>query len=260
MMAQTVDRKMVRSWTEELEAVGNRFSDHFARSEVRQRAQDYLRGLLSEAERKNSWQLAEVAGNSTPYGIQHLLGRASWDADALRDDLREYVIEHLLADSESCLIVDETGFIKKGDKSVGVKRHYTGTVGKRENCQVGVFLAYASCRGQAFIDRELYLPEEWAEDKERRERAGVPEEVGMRTKPKLAKEMLRRALEAGVKAAWVVADSVYGDSRRLGMFLEDREQPYVLALLGKAHVCSGFYQHRVSTLLDALTEGELPFA
>jgi SRSO17 transposase len=261
MMAQTVDRKMVRSWSEELEAVGNRLSDHFARSEVRQRAQDYLHGLLSEAERKNSWQLAEVAGNSTPYGIQHLLGRASWDADALRDDLREYVIEHL-ADAESvlesCLIVDETGFIKKGEQSVGVKRQYTGTVGKRENCQVGVFLAYASGRGQAFIDRELYLPEEWALDKERRQRAGVPDEVGMRTKPELAKEMLRRALvDGGVKASWVVADSVYGDSRRLGMFLEEKEQPYVLALSGKAHVWSGFYQHRVSTLLDALREGEL---
>jgi SRSO17 transposase len=257
MMAQTVQPKMVRSWSEELEAVGNLLSVHFARSEVRQRAQDYLRGLLSEAERKNSWQLAEVVGNSTPYGIQHLLGRASWDADALRDDLREYVIEHL-ADSESCLIVDETGFIKKGEQSVGVKRQYTGTVGKRENCQVGVFLAYASSRGQAFIDRELYLPEEWALDKERRKRAGVPDEVGMRTKPELAKEMLQRALvDGGVKASWVVADSVYGDSRRLGMFLEEREQPYVLALSGKAHVWSGFYQHRVSTLLDALREGEL---
>jgi SRSO17 transposase len=256
MMPKTVDRKMVRSWSEELEAVGDRLSDHFARSEVRQRAQDYLRGLLSEAERKNSWQLAEVAGNATPYGIQHLLGRASWDAHAVRDDLREYVIEHL-ADSESTLIVDETGFIKKGEGSVGVKRQYTGTVGKRENCQVGVFLAYASSRGQAFIDRELYLPEEWALDKERRQRAGVPEEVGMRTKPELAKEMLGRALEAEVKPAWVVADSVYGDSRRLGMFLEESKQPYVLALSGKAHVWAGFYQHRVSTLLDALREGEL---
>jgi SRSO17 transposase len=259
MMPQTVDRKMVRSWTEELEAVGERLSYHFARSEVRQRAQDYLHGLLSGAERKNSWQLAEVAGNATPYGIQHLLGRANWDANAVRDDLREYVIEHL-ADSESCLIVDETGFIKKGEKSVGVKRQYTGTVGKRENCQVGVFLAYASLRGQAFIDRELYLPEEWVEDKERRQRAGVPDEVGMRTKPELAKVMLQRALDAGVKAAWVVADSVYGDSRRLGMFLEERKQPYVLAVSGKAHVWAGFYQHRVSTLLDALTEGELPSA
>src|SRR5829696_5958471 len=258
MMAPTVDRKMVRSWTEELEAVGDRLSEHFARSEVRQRAQDYLRGLLSEAERKNSWQLAEVAGNSTPYGIQHLLGRASWDADALREDLREYVIEHL-ADDESSLIVDETGFIKKGENSVGVKRQYTGTVGKRENCQVGAFLSYASERGQAFIDRELYLPEEWAKDQERREQAGVPEQIGMRTKPELAKEMLGRALDGGVEAAWVVADSVYGDTRRLGLFLEEREQPYVLALSGKAHVWgAGFYQHRVSTLLESLRQGELP--
>src|SRR5918992_5336764 len=182
MMAQTVNRKMVRSWSEELEAVGDRLSVHFARSEVRQRAQDYLRGLLSAAERKNSWQLAEVAGDATPYGIQHLLGRANWDADLVRDDLRGYVSEHLGKEG-AILIVDETGFIKKGEKSVGVKRQYTGTAGKTENCQVGVFLAYASRRGQAFIDRELYLPEEWAQDEERRERAGVPERVGMRTKP-----------------------------------------------------------------------------
>jgi len=256
-MPQTVDRKMDRSWTEELEAVGKRLSPRFARAEVRERARDYLRGLLSGAERKNSWQLAEVAGNTTPYGLQHLLGRANWDADAVRDDLREYVLEHL-GDDESVLVVDETGFIKKGTKSVGVKRQYTGTAGKTENCQVGVFLAYASRRGQGFIDRELYLPEEWAQDEERRERAGVPEQVGMRTKPLLAKEMLERALDGGVEAAWVVADSVYGDTRRLGMFLEEREQPYVLALSGKAHVWAGFYQHRVSTVLDALRQGELP--
>jgi SRSO17 transposase len=257
MMPQTVERKMVSSWTEELEAVGKRLSVHFARSEVRQRAHDYLHGLLSGAERKNGWQLAEVAGNATPYGLQHLLGRASWDADALRDDVREYVLDHL-AGEESVLVVDETGFIKKGDKSVGVKRQYTGTVGKkRENCQVGVFLAYASERGQAFVDRELYLPEEWIEDEERRKRAGVPERIGMRTKPELAKEMLGRAREAGVEAAWVVADSVYGDTRRLGMFLEEREQPYVLALSGKAYVWAGFYQHRVSAVLDALRKGEL---
>jgi SRSO17 transposase len=239
-----------------LEEVDERIAARFARSEVRERARDYLRGLLSAAERKNGWQLAEVVGNSTPYGLQHLLGRANWDTGAVRDDLREYVIEHLVG-HESVLVVDETGFIKKGDKSVGVKRQYTGTVGKRENCQVGVFLAYASCRGQAFIDRELYLPVEWVDDTERREQAGVPEEVGMRTKPELAKEMLGRALEGGVKARWVVADSVYGDTRRLGMFLEEREQPYVLALSGKAHVWAGFYQHRVSGVLEALRQGEL---
>src|SRR5918993_5159923 len=234
MMPNTVDRKMLRSWSEELEALGERLSVHFARSEVRQRANDYLRGLLSEAERKNSWQLAEVAGNSTPYGLQHLLGRANWDADAVRDNLREYVLQHLAGEEESVLVVDETGFIKKGDKSAGVKRQYTGTVGKRENCQVGVFLAYASERGQAFIDRELYLPEEWASDEHRRERAGVPEEVGMRTKPELAKEMLLRALDAGVQAGWVLADSVYGDSRPLGMCSSKRRSsPMCAGSLGQ---------------------------
>jgi SRSO17 transposase len=256
VMPQTVDRKMVRSWTEELEAVNGCLSEHFARSEVRERAQDYLCGLLSETERKNGWQLAEVAGNATPYGIQHLLGRANWDADAVRDELREYVSEHLSGEG-SVLVVDETGFIKKGDKSVGVKRQYTGTAGKRENCQVGVFLAYASERGQAFIDRELYLPEEWASDQHRRERAGVPEEVGMRTKPELAKEMLLRALEAGVKAEWVLADSVYGDTRRLGMLLEERVQPYVLAVSGKAYVWAGLRQHRIGEVLEVVREGGL---
>src|SRR5215208_3675035 len=192
MMPKTVDRKTVRSWIEQLDALDQRIAPHFSRSEVRRRARDYLRGLLSDAER-------------------------------VRDELRGYVIEHL-GQEGAILVVDETGFIKKGDNSVGVKRQYTGTAGKTENCQVGVFLAYASDQGQAFIDRELYLPEEWAQDEERRKQAGVPEEIGMRTKPELAKEMLGRALDAGVKAAWVVADSVYGDTRRLGMFLEGREQ------------------------------------
>jgi SRSO17 transposase len=238
MMAHTVDRKMLRSWSEELQAVGDRLSMHFARSEVRQRAQDYLRALLSEAERKNSWQLAEVAGNSTPYGIQHLLGRANWDANAVRDELREYVVEHL-ADDESCLVVDETGFIKKGEGSVGVKRQYTGTVGKRENCQVGVFLAYASSRGQAFIDRELYLPEEWAQDEERRGRVGVPDEVGMATKPELAKEMLRRALDAGVQAGWVVADSVYGEVTAGGWEYSSKRGSNPMCWLSRARLMCG---------------------
>jgi SRSO17 transposase len=255
MMSQMVDRKTVRSWAEGLDALDELFAPHFSRSEVRRRAREYVRGLLSAAERKNSWQLAEVAGNTTPYGIQHLLGRANWDADEVRDDLREYVLSHL-GDADAVLLVDETGFIKKGEKSVGVKRQYTGTAGKTENCQVGVFLSYASDLGQAFIDRELYLPEEWAQDEQRRKQAGVPEEIGMRTKPELAKEMLGRALAAGVKAAWVVADCVYGDTRRLGMFLEGREQPYVLALSGKAHVWSGFHQHRVSTVLGSLRQGD----
>lgn len=255
-MPQTVDRKTVRSWSRELDALGEFIAPRFARLEVRHRAQAYLRGLLGSVERKNSWQLAEAAGDATPYGLQHLLGRANWDADELRDDLRGYVLERL-GDDDAVLVVDETGFLKKGTESVGVKRQYTGTAGKTENCQVGVFLCYSSAnKGQAFIDRELYLPEEWARDQERRQRTSVPEQIGMCTKSELAKEMLRRALAAGVKAAWVVADSVYGDSRRLGMFLEEREQPYVLAVSGKAYVWAGFRQHRVGTVLQSLRQGD----
>ena len=255
-MPETVDRKTVRSWVKKLDALNERIAQRFSRTEVRRRARTYLRGLLGSAERKNSWQLAEAAGESTPYGVQHLLGRANWDADLVRDDLREYVVEHLGGEG-AILVVDETGFLKKGTESVGVKRQYTGTAGKRENCQVGVFLAYATDKGAAFIDRELYLPEEWAEDEERRRRAGVPEEVGFATKPRLARKMLQRALEAEVRAGWVVADSVYGDTRRLGVWLEEHEQAYVMAVSGKAHVWRGFYQPKVGEILDALREGTL---
>ena len=186
-MPEPVDQKtVVRSWVKELDALNERIAPRFSRTEVRRRARTYLSGLLGPTERKNSWQLAEATGESTPYGVQHLLGRANWDADLVRNDLREYVVEHLGDEEGAILVVDETGFLKKGTESVGVKRQYTGTAGKRENCQVGVFLAYASDKGAAFIDRELYLPEEeWAEDKERRRRAGVPDEVGFATKPQL---------------------------------------------------------------------------
>jgi SRSO17 transposase len=213
--------------------------------------------LLGPTERKNGWQLAEQAGETTPYGVQHLLGRASWDADEVRDDLREYVVEHL-GDREAVLIVDETGFLKKGEGSAGVKPQYSGTAGKVENCQVGVFVCYATEHGQAFIDRELYLPEEWAEDTQRRRSVGVPDEVPFASKPRLARDMLQRALQAGVELSWVVADSVYGDARHtVGMFLEEREQPHVLAVSGKAHVWAGFRQHRVGDILEQLREGTL---
>src|SRR6516225_11517294 len=153
----------VRHWAHELDAVGERLADRFARSEPRRRAVEYLRGLLSDAERKNSWQLAEKAGDEAPYGVQHLLGRADWDADRVRDDLVAYAYGHL-ADPGGVLVVDETGFLKKGTKSVGVQRQYSGTAGRIENCQIGVFLAYASRHGRTFLDRELYLPKDWAAD------------------------------------------------------------------------------------------------
>lgn len=257
-MPQTLEQEPVGSWQEELESLKVRMAPHFPRSDLRLRAQTYFSGLLGESGRKNGWQLAEAAGESTPYGVQHLLGRASWDADAVRDDLRQYVVEYLADEQGGVLIVDETGFLKKGDKSVGVKRQYTGTAGKTENAQVGVFLAYASNEGAAFVDRELYLPEEWAQDAERRCEAGVPEEVEFASKPALAKRMLQRTLDSGVSASWVVADSVYGDARHhIGMFLEEREQPYVLAVSGKAYVWAGLRQHRVGDVLEAQRQGEL---
>src|SRR5688500_18819571 len=192
----------VATWAEGLEAVHARLAPRFARAEPRRRALAYVQGLLSPVERKNGWQLAEQAGEATPDGMQHLLARADWDADQVRDDLRMYVVEHL-GDEQAVLVVDETGFLKKGTKSVGVQRQYSGTAGRIENCQIGVFLAYAAPGGRAFLDRALYLPEGWAADAARRRAAGVPAEVAFRTKPELARAMLARALDAGVPAGWV---------------------------------------------------------
>ncbi len=234
----------------EVPLVASRIGARFARAEARRRAQVYLHGLLSPIERKNGWQLAEAMGDRTPYAMQHLLDRADWDADTVRDDLRAYVVEHL-GDPAAVLVVDETGFVKKGTHSVGVAKQYTGTLGKIENCQVGVFLAYATERGVAFLDRALYLPQEWADDPARRQAASIPEPVDFATKPQLARAMLERAREAGVPAGWVTADSVYGDDRRLRMGLEAQEQAYVLAVSGKEYVnvAATWTQRRVSTLL-----------
>src|ERR671919_1131919 len=194
----------VALWEAGLEALHARIAPHFARREPRRRALAYLKGLLGPVERKNGWQLAEYAGDKTPDGVQRLLATYDWDANLVRDDLRGYVVEHL-GDAQGVLVIDETGFLKKGAKSVGVKRQYSGTAGRIENCQIGVFLAYAA-------------PREWAEDPARRVEAGVPEEVAFQTKPQLAQMMLQRALEAGVPASWVTGDEVYGgDRRRCGL-------------------------------------------
>ena len=189
----------------------------------------YLRGLLGDVERKNGWQLAEHAGYAHPRTIQRVLDRSAWDADEVREDLRAFVLEHL-GDPDGVLVVDETGFLKKGTKSCGVARQYSGTAGRIENCQIGVFLGYAGPRARAGLDRALYLPKDWAEDPERRAEAGVPEEVAFRTKPQLALEMIERALEAEVPARWVVADEVYGSDGKFRRALEARDQAYVLAV------------------------------
>jgi SRSO17 transposase len=223
------DPAAVHGWAADLGALAARVGRHVARAEPRRRVLAYLQGLLSPVERKNGWQLAEAAGEPAPYGVQHLLGRAVWDAEAVRDELRAYVVEHL-GDPAAVLVVDETGFLKKGDKSVGVQRQYSGTAGRIENCQIGVFLAYASPLGRAFLDRALYLPKEWAADAARRAAAGVPAPVEFRTKPELAQAMLERALEAGVPVGWVTGDEVYGGDRRLRVGLEARDVPHVLAV------------------------------
>jgi SRSO17 transposase len=191
----------------------------------------YLRGLLGPVGRKNGWQLAEHARERTPDGMQRLLATADWNQDLVRDDLRAYVLEHL-GEERAVLVVDETGFLKKGTTSVGVQRQYSGTAGKVDNCQLGVFLAYASGKGRAFIDRELYLPRCWTDDPARCRAARVPDEVGFRTKPQLARVVLERALDAGVPASWVTADEVYGGDPALRRWLEDRGMSYVLAVKG----------------------------
>jgi len=219
----------IQGWAAELAAVHERIAPRFARAEPRRRALAYLEGLLGGVERKNGWQLAEHAGERTPDGMQRLLSTARWDPDAVRDDLRGYVVERL-GGPGGVLVVDDSGMIKKGMTSAGVQRQYTGTSGKVDNCQIGVFLAYASPLGSALVDRELYLPRCWTEDPERCQAAKVPAGVRFRTKPQLARAMLERALDAGVPAAWVTADEAYGDNPGLRGWLEQRGQPYVLAV------------------------------
>ena len=247
----------VAAWADGLEVLHARIASHFGRREPRKRALAYLKGLLGPVERKNSWQLAEHAGDQTPDGLQRLLATYEWDADLVRDDLRNYVVEHL-GNPNGVLIVDETGFLKKGVKSVGVKRQYSGTAGRIENCQIGVFLSYASPKGRAFLDREVYLPKEWAEDSARRAEAGVPEDVEFETKPQLAKVMLSRAIEAGVPASWVTGDEVYGSDRRLRLWLEQEEMPHVLAIKSTEPLWTdpGFAQIGAATLAAEVPSDE----
>jgi SRSO17 transposase len=226
---EAADIQEVQAWAAGLEALHARIAGRFARAEPRRRALAYLRGLLGNVDRKNGWQLAEHAGERTPDGMQRLLSTADWDPDQVRDDLRAYVVEHL-GDPGAVLVVDETGFLKKGTTSVGVQRQYSGTAGKVDNCQLAVFLAYASRKGRTMIDRELYLPESWTDDPERCRAARVPEQVGFQTKPQLAQLMVERALDDGVPAAWVTADEVYGGSPALRGWLEGRGVWHVLAV------------------------------
>src|SRR5215207_10069476 len=251
-MVEDVTVAEVEGWAAGLEEVSWRIGPRFVRPEPRARAAAYLRGLLSDAERKNGWTLAERAGDSTPDAMQRLLNHADWDADAVRDDLRDYVIEHL-EDDGAVLVVDETGFLKKGTKSAGVARQYSGTAGRIENSQVGVFLAYAAPAGRTFIDRELYLPKAWTEDRERCAEAGIGPDVQFATKPELALAMLIRALDAEVPAGWVAGDEVYGQNSGLRLALEERDMGYVLAVPVNQHVIATIDGRPADVRVDALS-------
>src|SRR5258705_8134500 len=215
------------SW-DGLASVHARIALRFRRREARERARRYLQGLLGRSERKNGWQLAEALGEGGPQGMQRLLNAADWDAEAVRDDLRTYVVEHLADEPSGVLVVDETGFLKKGTKSAGVARQYSGTAGRRENQQIGVFLLYASERGAAFLDRALYLPDEWVGDAARRAEAHIPADVAFATKGELARELLARAFGAGGPARWVGGDTGYR-ADELRRWLEGQGRSYVLA-------------------------------
>jgi len=247
----SAERAAIEGWRAGLDDLHARIAGRFRRPEVRERARQYLAGLLDRVERKNGWQLAEHLGEAGPQGVQRLLNAARWDAEAVRDDLRAYVIEHL-GDPSGVLVIDETGFLKKGTKSAGVQRQYSGTAGRRENCQIGVFLSYASRRGRVLVDRELYLPKEWANDDARRQEAGIPAAVAFATKPQLARQMLERAFAAGMPAGWVTGDEVYGNDGALRRWLEGEGQPYVLAVSCSHPLWQDGRQERVDAIIAAL--------
>ncbi|MFE9046205.1 IS701 family transposase [Streptomyces sp. NPDC007818] len=209
----------------------------FARVEPRRWARAFVLGLLADLPRKNCWTIAEHAGDASPAGMQHLLSRASWDADRVRDDVRSFVVDHL-RDENAVLVVDETGDLKKGATSVGVQRQYTGTAGRIENSQVAVYLAYAAKAGHAAIDRRLYIPRSWTQDPERCRAAGIPDTLKFATKPALATEMIAQALDAGVPARWVTGDEVYGGAPHLSAELERRQIGYVLAVSRKRPIAT----------------------
>jgi SRSO17 transposase len=215
----------------------------------------YLRGLLSETERKNGWTLAEAAGDSGPQGMQRLLNFYAWDADGVRDDVRAVVAQALGDAEQGVLIVDETGFVKKGTKSAGVARQYSGTAGRIENSQVGVFAAYASPRGRGLIDRELYIPKDWFTDRDRCRAAGIPDERNFQTKPELARGMIARALEADLPFGWVTADEAYGQVGRLRSWLEEHDLAHVLAVPKSQMVISmDLRQRRAHAVITELAE------
>jgi SRSO17 transposase len=238
-------------WPEIFDELMGCIAARFSRVEPRRRARAFVLGLLADLPRKNCWSIAEHAGDRSPGGMQHLLGRARWDADGVRDDLRDYVTGHL-GDPDAVLVVDETGDVKKGTATAGVQRQYTGTAGRTENAQVAVYLAYVAPAGHALIDRELYLPRSWIADPGRCQAAGIPEQTAFATKPALARRMLARTLDAGVPAAWVAGDEVYGTDPQLRSDLEKRDTSYVLAVACRHMFITGLRASRADELTRRL--------
>lgn len=247
---ENAEEELLQRAAAELAQVQARIGPRFRRAEARLRAGRFLQALLAPVERKNGWQVAEELGEQGPRGVQRLLGEADWDEEAVRNDLREYVVEHL-GEEHGVLVVDETGFIKKGKKSAGVARQYSGTAGRRENSQIGVFLLYASSRGAAFLDRALYVPEEWMTDRIRCREAGIPDEVSFATKGELARQMLARAFAAGVPAEWIAGDTVYGYDE-VCLWLDSQQKNYVMAVPETYVVWVAGRQHPVGLLASLL--------
>jgi SRSO17 transposase len=238
-------------WLDVLDELMDQVAGRFSRVEPRRRARAFVLGLLADLPRKNCWTIAEHAGDASPDGMQHLLAGARWDADAVRDDLRDYVARQL-GGPDAVLVVDETGDLKKGRASAGVQRQYTGTAGRIENSQVAVFLTYAARAGHALIDRELYLPRSWTSDPARCQAAGIPEATAFATKPALARRMIARALDAGLQAAWVAGDEVYGADPGLRASLERRQVGYVLAVARSHQVTAGLRAVRADKIAAGL--------
>lgn len=223
----------------------------FGRVEPRRRFAAFLDGMLAELPRKNCWTIAEHVGEPGPGGMQHFLNRARWDTDGVAADLREFVVDHL-GEPDAVLVIDETGDVKKGDRTVGVQRQYTGTAGRIENAQVAVYLTYTARAGHAMIDRELYLPRSWADDPGRCAAAGIPTGIEFATKPALAAAMITRAVEAGMQARWVTGDEVYGADPTLRAQIEALGLGYVLAIGCDRRVSTHGGPMRPDQIADAL--------
>jgi SRSO17 transposase len=246
-----MNKQAVRFWEQALQGLHRRIGQHFRRAEPRARAYRYLRGLLSNIPRTNGWQMAEQAGELCPDGMQRLISTSAWDEDGVRDVVREYVVEHM-GSSDGVLVLDETGFLKKGKYSVGVKRQYSGAAGGIENCQIGVFLTYSSKQGHAFIDRALYVPKEWLEDKGRCQKAKIPETVRFAKKAELARDLLQRAFDAQVPHQSITADSIYGDDRHLREWLQKHKAWYVMAITRHHMLYYDGYRQRFDEIAASL--------